>query len=302
LNNHFTVTIEDDKGVREFNLHKLIKKIIIYILLFILVSSLVGVGTILYLNSTLDNIKQKRLILEHNYNALKKKNSKLLDDVSKTRLLLIAKKKEFHELSDSLSEIEILIGLTPAPDASLQERVNTTKLTSRQIAILLKYIPNGSPVKYKGITSKFGYRIHPILHKREFHSGTDLKAKYKTPVYATADGIIEWAAMHKKSGYGKLVIIEHNYGFKTYFGHLSKIVVKPREFVKKGELIAYTGNSGLSNGPHLHYEIRFMGRVVNPYWFIKWNVNNNKEIFSKEKKIPWHSLITAMSEINQIRK
>ena len=124
-----------------------------------------------------------------------------------------------------------------------------------------------------------------------------MKAKMKTPVYATADGIVEYSGLHKKSGFGNLVILQHNYGFRTYFGHLNKVVVKSGKFVRKGDLIAYTGNSGMSSGPHLHYEIRFIQRAINPFWFVKWNVKNYKDIFEKEKKIPWQSLITMMAHI-----
>jgi len=165
------------------------------------------------------------------------------------------------------------------------------------MASLLQFIPNGTPIIYKGITSKYGYRIHPTLKRKEFHRGADMRAKMKTPVYATADGIVEYSGYHKKSGYGRLVILQHNYGFKTYFGHLNKVVVKSGAFIKKGTLIAYTGNSGMSSGPHLHYEVRFMSRPINPFWFIKWDAQNYNEIFEKEKKIPWQSLITATAQI-----
>jgi len=180
---------------------------------------------------------------------------------------------------------------------SLAQRVDFTKLTSENIATILQFIPNGSPIEYKGITSKYGWRIHPTLHKREFHPGIDMKAKMRTKVYATADGVIEYAGNHRRSGYGKLIIVDNNYGFKTYFGHLYKIKVKAGEYVKKGQFIALTGNSGLSNGPHLHYEVRFIQRPLNPYYFIKWDINNFNKIFKKEKRVPWQSLITMITNI-----
>jgi murein DD-endopeptidase MepM/ murein hydrolase activator NlpD len=180
---------------------------------------------------------------------------------------------------------------------SLQERVNLTKVNSEHVAALMQFIPSGSPISFNGITSKFGFRQHPKLHKRAFHRGLDMRAHMKTPTYATADAFVEWAGHHKESGFGNLVILQHSYGFRTYFGHLNKIVVKSGQFVKKGELIAYTGNSGLSSGPHLHYEIRFRRRVIDPYGFVKWNINNYKNIFKKEKKIPWQSLIKATAHI-----
>jgi len=173
-------------------------------------------------------------------------------------------------------------------------------MSSSQRATLLELIPSGSPVEYHGITSKFGYRIHPTLGTREFHRGDDMKAKLGTPVHATANAIVEWAGFHKRSGFGNLIILTHVYGFKTYYGHLKRVVVKSGQFVKKGDLIGYTGNSGLSNGPHLHYEIRFIQRALNPFYFIKWTQHHYNEIFEKEKKVPWQSLITATSQIKVV--
>jgi murein DD-endopeptidase MepM/ murein hydrolase activator NlpD len=293
MNNHFTITIEDDRGIKEFNLHKFIKKVIYYALLFIGTSAFIAVGTILYLNYTVEKIELKRQNMQKAYLALKEKNRVLDESIKETQLSLIDKKRELAEVSESLSEIETLIGLTPAAEMTLAERVNLTKLNSEHMTTLMQFVPSGSPVEYKGITSKFGYRVHPILRSKEFHRGIDLRAAINTPVYATADGIVEWAGYHKKSGFGNLVILQHNYGFRTYFGHLNKIVIKSGKFVKKGDLIAYTGNSGKSSGPHLHYEIRFIQRAVNPLEFVKWSLKNYKDIFEKENKIPWHSLIEA---------
>lgn len=297
MNDHFTITINDDHGVRQFNLHQIVKKGIWYIALFIGFIGLIAVGTILYLNNSVDQIEVKRENTQLAYDSLKRKNFELDQSMRDTQMALLVKKKELNEVSDSLSEIETLIGMAPVEEMSLQERVSATKLNSEHMATLLQFIPSGSPIEYKGVTSKYGYRIHPTLNRKELHRGLDMKAKMKTPVYATADGIVEYAGFHKRSGFGRLVILQHNYGFRTYFGHLNKIVIKSGRFVKKGDLIAYTGNSGMSSGPHLHYEIRFIQRAVNPFYFVKWNVQNYKDIFEKEKKIPWQSLITATAHI-----
>lgn len=297
MDNHFTITIHDDHGVKQFNMHSFVKKALIYLSGFIILIVFLGMGTILYLNSSVESIEKKRHNAEVAYKDIESKNKKLLENMQLTNDTLVMKKKELGELSDSLSEIETLIGLKPVVDTSIQERVSATKLDSQHRAILLQLIPNGSPIAYRGVTSKYGYRIHPTLNKKEFHRGTDMKAKMNTPVYAPADGIVEYAGYHKKSGFGRLVILEHSYGFKTYFGHLNKVVIKSGKFVKKGTLIAYTGNTGLSNGPHLHYEIRFIHRNVNPFSFVKWTQQNYTDIFQKEKKIPWQSLIMATAHL-----
>ena len=297
MNDHFTVTIHDDNGVKQFNIHQIVKKAFLYAVSFIGIVVLSAIGTILYLNHSVDQIEVKRQSTQNAFNALRKKDTILNQKMRDTELALISKKIELDEIGDSLSEIEELIGLSPVSQESLSQRVNETKLSSENMATLLQFVPSGSPIIYNGITSKFGYRMHPVLKRKEFHRGLDMKAKMKTPVYATADGIVEYGGYHKKSGYGKLIILQHNYGFKSYFGHLNKIVIKSGEFVRKGDLIAYTGNSGMSSGPHLHYEIRFIQRAINPFWFVKWNMKNYKEIFLKEKKIPWQSLITAIAQI-----
>lgn len=295
MDNHFTVTIHDDNGVKQFNVHKFIKKAFLYAGVFLLSITVIGSGAILYLNASVDKLQSKKNEVAQAYEKMLRQNQELQTDMNNTTHSLLAKEKELDELSDSLSQIETLIGLKPIADESLADRVNMTMLNSSHRATLLELIPSGSPIEYRGITSKFGYRIHPTLHKKEFHRGDDMKAKLNTPVYATADAIVEWAGMHKRSGFGKLIILEHVYGFKSYYGHLNKIVIKSGQFVKKGDLIAYTGNSGLSSGPHLHYEIRFIHRALNPYYFIKWTQQNYDEIFEKEKKVPWQSLIMATS-------
>jgi murein DD-endopeptidase MepM/ murein hydrolase activator NlpD len=297
MNNHFTVTINDDNGVRQFNIHQIVKKAILYAVSFLGFIALIAVGTILYLNSSVDAIESKRQKMQDAYTLSKQKNIALNESIRNTQLALIDKKKELTEVSDSLAEIETLIGIAPVADMSLQERVSATKLNSSHMATLMQFIPSGSPIEYRGVTSSFGYRIHPTLNTKELHRGLDMKADMKTPVYATADGIVEWAGLHNRSGFGNLVILQHNYGFRTYFGHLNNIVIESGKFVKKGDLIAYTGSTGMSSGPHLHYEIRFIQRTVNPIEFVQWNVKNYKDIFEKEKQIPWQSLITATAHI-----
>ena len=301
MNKHFTVTIHDEDGVKQFNVNNIVKKALLYVGLFLLGLLIISMGTILYLNESVNSMQDKRHGIEVAYEEIKEKNLKLQMSMSQTSVVLDKKKEEIDALSDSLSEIEALIGLKPLQDRSLKHRVDETKLTSQHRAVIMQLIPNGSPIVYKGITSKFGYRIHPTLNRKEYHRGTDMKAAMKTAVYAPADAIVEFSGYHKKSGFGRLIILDHAYGFKTYFGHLNKVVIKSGKFVKKGTLIAYTGNSGMSNGPHLHYEIRFMHRVLNPFWFIKWTAQNYEEIFQKEKKVPWQSLITATSHLRVVQ-
>ena len=110
-------------------------------------------------------------------------------------------------------------------------------------------------------------------------------------MYATANGVVEQSSFNAH-GYGFTVMLLHNFGFKTMYAHLkNKAVVKVGQFVKKGDLIGYSGNTGLSTGPHLHYEVRFVQTVLNPNYFLKLNRQNINEFFNEERRVPWDSLI-----------
>jgi hypothetical protein len=117
------------------------------------------------------------------------------------------------------------------------------------------------------ITSPFGYRFHPILKENVFHEGIDLANMVGTPVYATAEGIVEFAG--NRDNYGRVIILKHTeYACETIYGHLHQFNVTKNQVVKRGELIGYMGNSGRSTGPHLHYEVRAQNRPVNPLSYI----------------------------------
>lgn len=112
------------------------------------------------------------------------------------------------------------------------------------------------------ITSYFGYRYHPILHFTRFHAGVDIGASWGSPVVAAGDGRVIGAGWG--GGYGREVEVAHGGGLVSLYGHMSQILVQPGSFVRRGELIGYVGSSGLSTGPHLHFEVRQGGTPVNP--------------------------------------
>ena len=126
--------------------------------------------------------------------------------------------------------------------------------------------PSIRPVDGGWITSKFGYRKSPFTGKKEFHSGLDISNRIGTKVIAPADGRISYAA--GKMYIGNMVIIDHGYGLNTRYGHLQKMLVRPGQKVKRGDVIALLGNTGQSTGPHVHYEIQLNGTPVNPLNYI----------------------------------
>lgn len=132
------------------------------------------------------------------------------------------------------------------------------------------------------ISDFFGYRIHPIYNKKLYHWGVDLTADVGTKIYAPGDGIVE-ELNYASSGYGKTLLIDHGFGFKTHYGHLSKYNVKKGDIVKRGDVIAFVGNAGTSSGPHLHYEIIKDGKKINPlnYFTIEMDSLEYYSIISK---------------------
>ena len=135
-----------------------------------------------------------------------------------------------------------------------------------RLADTLAVIPFGKPAS-GGISSRYGYRKNPFSEAREFHGGIDFRGKVGTEVVTTADGVVEKAKYVK--GYGKHVVIKHKKGYKTLYGHLSKIEVKKGQRVVAGEKIGEIGSTGRSTGPHLHYEIIRYGRRLNPSKYMR---------------------------------
>lgn len=119
------------------------------------------------------------------------------------------------------------------------------------------------------LVSGFGSRYHPILHYRRMHTGVDLSAKKGTPIYATGDGVVEVSGSGGAdySGYGVVCVVNHGFGFKTLYGHMTDVKVRKGQRVKRGELIGHVGSTGLSQAPHLHYEVLQNGKRVNPVYF-----------------------------------
>ena len=136
---------------------------------------------------------------------------------------------------------------------------------------MLKCIPAIQPVSNKNLkqtASGYGYRIDPIYKTTNFHSGMDFSANIGTPVYATGDGRV--VKVGWESGYGKLIKIDHGFGYMTWYAHLNDYNVRVGQKVVRGEVIGKVGNTGKSTGPHLHYEVHVKGKVVNPvnYYFM----------------------------------
>lgn len=135
---------------------------------------------------------------------------------------------------------------------------------------MLACLPAIQPVSNQDLartSSGWGWRIHPLYKIRQMHTGQDFAAPLGTEVYATADGMIEKVESSKYSGYGNCVVINHGFGYRTRYAHLSDFNCRLGQKVKRGNVIGYVGSTGFSTGPHLHYEVEKNGEKVNPVNF-----------------------------------
>ena len=130
---------------------------------------------------------------------------------------------------------------------------------------LYESIPAIKPTVGNYSINGFGMRRHPILGIRKFHSGLDINCNWGTPVRASGNGKV--ISVERQSGFGLVVEIDHGFGYLTIYAHLSKALVKRGDRVTRGQLIAKSGNSGLSSGPHLHYEVHHNGKALDPIDF-----------------------------------
>ncbi|MBQ1709477.1 MAG: M23 family metallopeptidase [Bacteroidales bacterium] len=143
------------------------------------------------------------------------------------------------------------------------------KVYSSRAGDMASCIPSIYPVNPKNvqITSPFGARFHPIRQTIVFHEGIDLAGPAGQPVYATGDGVVESTEVNF-SGYGNVIVIDHGFGYKTRYAHLKEIKVTQGQVVIRGDRIGTLGSSGLSTGPHLHYEVIYRGTQINPWNFL----------------------------------
>lgn len=165
------------------------------------------------------------------------------------------------EVRNLLNSIDEMIRLVEFEKNQTFEIANQLKLNEE----LHRCIPAIKPTVGEYSIDGFGMRRHPILGIRRFHNGIDINCDYNTPVRSPGDGKV--AVVERRAGFGLVIEVDHGFGYRTIYAHLSKANVKEGEKVKRGQIIAMSGNSGLSSGPHLHYEVHHEGIAMDPIDF-----------------------------------
>lgn len=194
-------------------------------------------------------------------------------DLKTTIFSLKKAESEFKRLFSLGSKEDVLEGLNISDTGSLDmdvlkeqirqtmERVGEIKDYLRAQKDIYMATPKGFPVNGR-ITSNFSERLHPITGERDFHTGVDISTSPEDPVHVTGDGIVSFSGW--SSGSGNLVVIEHGFGYSTFYAHNKRNTVRVGQTVKRGDIIAYVGSTGNTTGPHLHYEVWKNGKPVNP--------------------------------------
>ncbi len=228
-----------------------------------------------FLNKKLEEISNKFKSLNAQVDSLAKQNNELrvaanLPSISEDEALLGVGGGEYNNSVDFLTEnsgINLKSALSYLDEVSRKvsfekEQYLAIKSKLKENKQLYEAIPAIKPANGELTAHGFGMRFHPILHVRKMHAGVDIIVDRGSPVFASGAGKVDFVG--RRGGYGLTIEIDHGFGYRTIYAHLSKALVRRGQKVNRGSLIAKSGNSGLSTGPHLHYEVHHNGIKVNP--------------------------------------
>lgn len=291
MRNRIFFSIVDEKSSRQFNLHKMTKKIIFYGGLGFCVFLICVVCLMSFLMKEVRDISEVKVKMIEGYRATYKQNEDLKNQIK-------AKSLELIEVSQKVEDLEDIIDFSKNKDFLSYEPI-TKELSPKDRKLLLQIIPNGHPVENFQSIGLIKNRIHPIKKRYGINSGIDYAIKAGSPVRATAAGIVELSRQgNSSSGYGRYVKIKHAYGFSSMCGYLSNVVVKKGDFVKKGQVIGYTGRSTDTHQEKLYYEVRFLEGYQDARLFAQWSEENFEGIF--ESGLNWNRLFWAIDDLKQL--
>lgn len=229
------------------------------------------------LEDTIDEIKQAETEVFDKVEAISEREIKRIKSAfSQINVPLKKNGLYFNPLANSRRKTSRGGPYIPAPQSRYHDKKMKDQITRifnnvddlEYYREVVQYVPLGKPVWSYWVTSKFGYRNDPFKKKKAGHKGVDLASRTGNKVVTLAKGrVIE--STHNARGYGKLVVVDHGNGFKTKYAHLSKISVKKGDYLKINDKIGEVGSTGRSTGPHLHYEVLYMGKTVDPMPFIQ---------------------------------
>lgn len=269
------ISIIDDNGSKQFSVHRLVQKVALFtgigivsvvILYFILAHLLMSELEVILANNTK---------VRESFQSIYEKNSELERNID-------YKTSELMKVSSKINELESIVNIRKHSNGTHNnEDINLDSLSSLQKDMILKIIPNGNPV------DEFATQTFPS-------KGASVYSLAKiSPVYATANGIIDSVRVAGNENYG--IQIQHSYGFTSNYGHLGKVVVQKGDFVTKGQIIGYSASSA-----NLYYDLRFIDSTLEVAKYTSWDSENFATV-ALNSAIDWKSLVWALDDIIQLK-
>ncbi len=281
IRDKFIISIIDNNGVKQFNIHRFVKKVLFYFIGFFVIVSIVLFFTIRILADELKSMQNRKDDTIEKYVEVYNENVSLKLEVNKSQ-------EQLDEINQKILDLEDVISMKNAiVEAKENNPFDISTLTDKQKDMILKIIPNALPFSDE-------VQSRPTLQK----TGAIFALPRSIPIIATADGMVDLTRGDDTKGIGRFVKLVHTFGFNSIYGHLSKLSVKRGDVVKKGQIIGYSGKHNGKNS--LYYDIRFLGSKVNMERFLSWNLNNFDSMVGGESIVNWDSLLWTFNDMVQI--
>ncbi|RDU65433.1 M23 family metallopeptidase [Helicobacter sp. MIT 14-3879] len=281
IRDKFIISIIDNNGIRQFNIHRFVKKFLFYCSIFIIIFAFVLFFAIKILASELKSMQNHKDDTIDKYVVVYNDNANLQQEIEQSQ-------HKLNEINQKILDLEDVISLR---NSSVEvEPINQFDLKSlnlNQKNLILKLLPNSKPFN-SSIEAK-----NSLLK-----SGIVFILPPNTPIYATADGIVDLTRSEDTKGIGKFVKLVHSFGFSSIYGHLSKVSVNRGDVVKKGDIIGYSGKN--SEADNLYYDIRFLGSEVDLKNFINWDIDSFEIVMNSNSIVNWNSLLWTFNDMMQI--
>lgn len=269
------ISIIDDNGSKQFSVHRLVQKVALFTGIGIVSMVILYFVLAHFLMSELEVILANNTKVRESFQSIYEKNSELERNID-------YKTSELMKVSSKVNELESIVNIRKHSNETYNNQdINLDSLSSLQKDMILKIIPNGNPV-HEFVTQTFPSNTASVYTLAKI-----------SPVYATANGIIDSVRVAGNENYG--IQIQHSYGFTSNYGHLGKVIVQKGDFVTKGQIIGYSASSA-----NLYYDLRFIDSTLEVAKYTNWDSDNFATV-ALNSAIDWKSLVWALDDIIQLK-
>lgn len=281
IRDKFIISIIDNNGIKQFNIHRLAKKILAYVAVFVAILGMVLFFSIKFLAGELKSMQSHKDDTIDKYAVVYNENLVLQQEIEQSQNML-------DEINQKIIDLEDVISMKNANvEVKSSRSFNLSSLNIKQKDMILNILPNSKPFSSE-------VQAESSLLK----SGIIFAIPQGTPIFATADGIVDLTRNNDTIGIGKFVKVVHSFGFGSIYGYLSKVSVNRGDIVRKGQVIGYSGRNANVEG--VYYDIRFLGSEVNLTNFINWNLDNFEIVMDEDSIVNWDGLLWNFDDITKI--